>query len=520
METKDLNLENGNDLAAEVVAKKSNDEKEMKFFKKRDNRFKGNPKAWTEEEIRYYINLNHIESIVELMEKNDHVFTRTAILGIADKLGFNDADGKSLLEIIQLYIDETGIQSPKILARKSNAIEHIIDKFGLRQLLKYPTKVGEVTKFLTSVEDYQKFIYDNNIQGPKDFKERFSNVYALAEDRRFSKQLEYPVRDYLGNIVDYGPSKPVYFTNEEIFREFINRKGIKRASELFHRFPALFKKAWQIGVLSNLFPEYIDNLTAINEFVRDCELQEPRDLKKKFRAHHDYARNCLGELFSSIEYPDRLSYGFLRTFNTQEDFQNFINENDIQSPSDLNKRFPSIYRRAAKLDDVDVRDLIYPDRKTSLPLFLNNAPFIPDPNIVSELKGKSLGELLAESVLRMNNIEFEAEKTFDWLIYKFPQRIDFYIPGINLAIEIQGEQHFKDSGDKFGDSLEVIRARDLNKYNLCKEHGINIIYFANNTNSWSDKGKCIEDFFAPVLELTQKNILDEINKYKNALNLP
>ena len=57
-------------------------------------------------------------------------------------------------------------------------------------------------------------------------------------------------------------------------------------------------------------------------------------------------------------------------------------------------------------------------------------------------------------------------------------RLDFYLPKYNVAIECQGEQHFKPiefwGGDK---GLEEQIERDERKFNLCESNGLNILYY-------------------------------------------
>lgn len=86
--------------------------------------------------------------------------------------------------------------------------------------------------------------------------------------------------------------------------------------------------------------------------------------------------------------------------------------------------------------------------------------------------------------LDSNDIQYEEQKTFDWLKYEHKQRLDFFLPKYNIAIECQGIQHFK--GGLFGkqdktieETLDKIKTYDLNKKRLCEEHGIKILYFSN-----------------------------------------
>ncbi len=84
--------------------------------------------------------------------------------------------------------------------------------------------------------------------------------------------------------------------------------------------------------------------------------------------------------------------------------------------------------------------------------------------------------------LEGNNIKFERQKTFPWL---GKQRLDFYLPDYGVAIECQGEQHFKPV-DFAGRGIEWserhftdIQERDKIKKELCAQNSIQILYFTN-----------------------------------------
>ena len=79
--------------------------------------------------------------------------------------------------------------------------------------------------------------------------------------------------------------------------------------------------------------------------------------------------------------------------------------------------------------------------------------------------------------LEKNNVVFEPQKTFPWLRNKREMPLDFYLPEYNIAIECQGEQHYKANGKFFTENkVGIIKQRDTLKYNLCKEHGIPVCY--------------------------------------------
>lgn len=85
-------------------------------------------------------------------------------------------------------------------------------------------------------------------------------------------------------------------------------------------------------------------------------------------------------------------------------------------------------------------------------------------------------ELDVKKLLENNHIEFEYQKRFQWLK---SQSLDFYLPQQNIAIECQGEQHFK-ALDFFGgeNALKTTQKRDKKKLHLCKENGVNILYYS------------------------------------------
>ena len=98
-------------------------------------------------------------------------------------------------------------------------------------------------------------------------------------------------------------------------------------------------------------------------------------------------------------------------------------------------------------------------------------------------------------LLKYENVEFQ--KTFEWLKDKSNMYIDFYLPDKKIAIECQGEQHFKPidfagkgeiwANENFQDTLR----RDKLKKELCEKNGVKILYYTTenikNKNYNSDE---------------------------------
>lgn len=79
--------------------------------------------------------------------------------------------------------------------------------------------------------------------------------------------------------------------------------------------------------------------------------------------------------------------------------------------------------------------------------------------------------------LQINNIRFESQKHFDWL---GNLSIDFYLCDYKIAIECQGGQHFKPIEFFGGMNTYLYQVeRDKRKFNLCKEHNIEVLYYTN-----------------------------------------
>jgi len=96
---------------------------------------------------------------------------------------------------------------------------------------------------------------------------------------------------------------------------------------------------------------------------------------------------------------------------------------------------------------------------------------------------ETIGEGKVREFLTKNNINFEAQKTFDWLKNVSKLSLDFYLPDYNIAIEYQGEQHFRPV--KFFGGCEKFNKQTKNdkiKKELCEKHGIKIFYYSELDN--------------------------------------
>lgn len=88
-------------------------------------------------------------------------------------------------------------------------------------------------------------------------------------------------------------------------------------------------------------------------------------------------------------------------------------------------------------------------------------------------------------LLSRNSIQFEEQKTWEWLIYKSNQYVDFFLPDYNTVIECQGIQHFESVKFFGAENLEEVKLRDTNKLELCTKNGIRMLYYSNLGENYS-----------------------------------
>ena len=113
----------------------------------------------------------------------------------------------------------------------------------------------------------------------------------------------------------------------------------------------------------------------------------------------------------------------------------------------------------------------------------------------------SLLENEIAQILTENKINYIQQATFPWLKYEKNLFLDFYLPDFNIAIECQGEQHFRpipfSTKINADDLFQLNSNRDIAKHDLCQEHGINILYYSKTNveyryHLYTDKNDIIQ----------------------------
>lgn len=364
-----------------------------------------------------------------------------------DSSNYLDSRNYKTIDEFQGFINSNNIQNPKEFRERFNGIYRRMIEYGFASLVIYPNRLHEIIfdwKFLCDLESAQKFIDDNNIQNPKDFSERFPEGYSKLSTLKLKRSVKYPNKQ---EHYDYSREN---FNTIDDFQEFIDTHPEIYSAKSFERtYPRIYRRAKFLGIRTQL----------------------------KYK-------------MSVANWGDK--------YKTPEEMQEFIDSHNIQSPTQFNINFPQEYNKAS--NEGYLTKLIYPERK------------------------ESTVEIIIRKNLESLGIDFIPKcHTLDWLVYKKNLELDFYIPELNLAIEGHGVQHFIPVDHMGGEKgFEDHRQRDLTKYNLCKEHGIDIIYFVipktlkregrNLTKYFSTIKEMLDSYFAPIIS-TEEDLITEIKRY-------
>lgn len=85
----------------------------------------------------------------------------------------------------------------------------------------------------------------------------------------------------------------------------------------------------------------------------------------------------------------------------------------------------------------------------------------------------SQGERSVLRILKYNNYKYQWRYIFHNEIRKNYQHLDFYLPDLNIAFEVQGEQHYVETSGYYKPLLPVL---DNDKAEWCNEHNIKLYY--------------------------------------------
>ena len=118
----------------------------------------------------------------------------------------------------------------------------------------------------------------------------------------------------------------------------------------------------------------------------------------------------------------------------------------------------------------------------------------------------SIGEEMARICLDELGVPYKREKRFAWLRCEAQMRLDFYLPGLNMAIEYDGIQHkefaawyriVRKNTKRFGEAgFDAYKMCDALKDKLCTEHGIKVVRIDKSIDNLDKMRKVIREILA------------------------
>lgn len=254
------------------------------------------------------------------------------------------------------------------------------------------------------------------------------------------------------------------YNSIEAIQEFIDQNGILSYSELRNYYSGLrthiSRNKICIPTRDLIFPnskkqEYWRDLNTkqeIQKFIDDHpdEIRTSGDFRNRYPGLYSKLRHISLKL-TDFKFPEKVNTGTVwKYFETLDNFQKFIDDNNIRNFSDFSKTYSGLERRLRRRG-FSTSELNFPE------------------------KYKSVLEIKIEKFLIDNNIKFVSQKTFDDL---GKLRFDFYLPEYNLILEPGGDQHFIEIENWKGKGeLAKTKERDKKKYEYCMNNGITILYY-------------------------------------------
>ena len=395
------------------------------------------------------------------------------------------------LEEIENFIKKEGISNRTILQNNYLSVYKKFCKLPEKERDRILPKIYDYS-YLQDKEDFKKFILEKNIESRIQFDENYPGIY-----KRFKNLLTDEEQNELI------PSKIPNYRNlndTDDFAKFIEDNHIVSRKDFGNRFYKAYKKflslskeeqnkiVFEIDITMHHTDWVLNSVDDFKKFFKEKDIKSKIELQKNYNwAYHRFYTILTEEERNTIVFST--GNRNLKNLESLENFQKFIDENQIQSYSEFVKTYRGAYGKFCSIIGTEGKSLL------KFPL---------DKPIKSSI---SSGENYLITLFNNNNINFIQQKEFDDLVGDSKKRtrclrFDFFLPDINSLVEYHGSQHFDKNNRFYSDKLIIY---DKKKYQYAVDHSIHIFYFTLE-KSYVDKF----GYFAEVI--TDPDIL--INKIK------
>lgn len=266
------------------------------------------------------------------------------------------------------------------------------------------------------------------------------------------------------------------FLSTETIQDFIDKNNIKNKKDLQNRFGSIYNIFRKDPRKDNIiFPNPQVNYSTVT-LDQVQNLIDSEGIKSSYEFHKKYRRlfrKCKNELHILdklvFKRKPKNIFNHWKDIDTIEEFQQFINDNNIIGKGDFNKRFRGLWQKCRNKG------------------FLNKLSF------PKSIYGSSWEMYVCESIkLNLEIQNLEIQKQFTECIDKRPLPFDLYFiyNDRKILIEVQGPRHFmqidyhKDgfNEDEVYKKFLICRKHDIVKNRFAKNNSIEIYYISLNTN--------------------------------------
>ena len=222
----------------------------------------------------------------------------------------------------------------------------------------FPLKVHPLYTSLKTVEDFNQFALENDVNNRTDLQDRFYAAY-----KRFLK-LTKEGQDSVRFIKPYA-SKYAGIKSPADFQEFIDNNQIFSKSQfakefgvLYQKYRKLPKKEISLVHFKNDKPtSLLNTLSDFQKIVDDNNLKTFKEFKEQFSKEYYRYLKVIPEQDRNLIFPPSDK----NSLDSLDDFQKYINENHIMSYKEFKLKYKTVYAKYLnKRSNWVVSKLIFP----------------------------------------------------------------------------------------------------------------------------------------------------------------
>ena len=223
-----------------------------------------------------------------------------------------------------------------------------------------------------------------------------------------------------------------------------------------------------------------------NKFIEENDIKNPNDIKKKFISVYNRARRL--NILDKLIYPEKKNNW--DHLNTPDEFNNFIKENNIKNPKEFKKINGSVYSKAQRLNILD--KLIYCKGKSKIKKEQSSW----EVDIYNIIVGISIF-IDPKRQVKFKDCKNKRKLPFD-IVFSLPN-------GKIIIIEIQGPRHYT---REFGEKNYIpVRKNDLIKYRWAKEQNNVYLFYFSKPNYHLN-----ENSYFHYIYTSEEELLNDIKK--------